>query len=184
MKYYLTKYEPWCEKTSLWGFRSDLTQTGLCNQRRWLEAWNFRFRKKRDCSIQVAKRKALKLHLCFCICKKPVFSWHSSYLTCCWAVADTEGVQGVHSYFIFMGKSRKILGKIRVKNPPPPLVNLALFPEILDPPLLCCCTFTLKKRVYGSWFWKQNDAFWIIYLVLLSIINVTTTLELHAILLL
>ena len=28
-----------CEKTGLWGFRPGPTQTGLYNQRRWLEAW-------------------------------------------------------------------------------------------------------------------------------------------------
>ena len=31
-------YEPRCEKTGLRGFRPGLTQTGLCSQRRWLEA--------------------------------------------------------------------------------------------------------------------------------------------------
>ena len=35
------------------------TQTGLYNNRRWLEAGNFVFRKKRDCTIYVAKTKAL-----------------------------------------------------------------------------------------------------------------------------
>ena len=32
---------------------------GLYNHTRWLEAWNFGYRKKRDCSIGVAKTKAL-----------------------------------------------------------------------------------------------------------------------------
>ena len=41
-------YEPRCEKTGLRGFRPGLT-----------EAWNFAFRKKRDCTICVAKTKAL-----------------------------------------------------------------------------------------------------------------------------
>ena len=35
------------------------TQTGLGNHWRWLEAWNFGFRKKRDCTILVAKTKTL-----------------------------------------------------------------------------------------------------------------------------
>ena len=52
-------YEPRSEKTGLRGFRPGLTQTGLCNHRRWLEAGNFGFRKYRDCTIQVAKTKAL-----------------------------------------------------------------------------------------------------------------------------
>ena len=37
-------YEPRCEKTGLQGFRPGLTQTGLFNHRRWLEALNFGFR--------------------------------------------------------------------------------------------------------------------------------------------
>ena len=41
------------------GFRSGLTQTRLYSYRRWLEAWNFGFRKKRDCTIRVAKTMAL-----------------------------------------------------------------------------------------------------------------------------
>ena len=52
-------YEPRCEKTSLQGFRPGPTQIGLYCHRRWLEAWNFGFRKLRDCSIYVAKAKAL-----------------------------------------------------------------------------------------------------------------------------
>ena len=31
-------YEPWRKKTGLRGFRPGLTQTSLCNHRRWLEA--------------------------------------------------------------------------------------------------------------------------------------------------
>ena len=44
-------YEPRCEKTGLRGFQPGPTQTGLYSYRRWLEAWNFRLRKKRDCTI-------------------------------------------------------------------------------------------------------------------------------------
>ena len=39
------KYEPRCEKTDLRGFRPGPTQIGLRSHRRWLEAWNFIFRK-------------------------------------------------------------------------------------------------------------------------------------------
>ena len=35
------------------------TKIGLNSHRRWLEAWNFGFRKKRDCTICVAKTKVL-----------------------------------------------------------------------------------------------------------------------------
>ena len=52
-------YEPRCEKTGLRGFRPGPTQTRLCSYRRWLEAWNFVFRKRRDCTIRVTQTKAL-----------------------------------------------------------------------------------------------------------------------------
>ena len=39
------------------GFRPGLTQNGLYSHRRWLEAGNFGFRKKRNCTIRVAKTK-------------------------------------------------------------------------------------------------------------------------------
>ena len=51
--------EPRRQKTGLRGFRPGPTQTGLDSHRRWLETWNFGFRKQRDCTIQVAKTKAL-----------------------------------------------------------------------------------------------------------------------------
>ena len=54
--------EPSCKKKkSLHGFRSDLTQIGLYSQRSRLDAGNFGYKKKRDCtiSISVAKTKAL-----------------------------------------------------------------------------------------------------------------------------
>ena len=55
----MMKYEPRCEKTSLQGFRPGPSQTGLCNCRKCLEAWTFGFRKLRNCTIRVAKTKAL-----------------------------------------------------------------------------------------------------------------------------
>ena len=45
--------------SSGWGFRPGRTQTGLYSHRRWLEAGNFGFRKKKICTIQVVKTKAL-----------------------------------------------------------------------------------------------------------------------------
>ena len=58
---YITKItnEPVREKTNKLSFRPGLTQTGLYNYRRWLEAGNFGFRKKRSLTISVAKTKAL-----------------------------------------------------------------------------------------------------------------------------
>ena len=52
-------FEPRCEKTGLRGFQPGPTQTRLYNHTRWLEALNFLYRKKRDCTIYVAKTKAL-----------------------------------------------------------------------------------------------------------------------------
>ena len=51
--------EPMREKTNKLGFRPGLIQTELYKYRRWLEACNFGFKKKRDCTIHVAKTKAL-----------------------------------------------------------------------------------------------------------------------------
>ena len=48
--------EPRCEKT---GLRPGLTKTGLYSYRTWIKAWNFGFKKKRDCTIRVAKTKAM-----------------------------------------------------------------------------------------------------------------------------
>ena len=52
-------FEPRCEKTGLRDFRPGPTQTGLYSYRRWIEASNFGFRKKRGCTIRMAKTKAL-----------------------------------------------------------------------------------------------------------------------------
>ena len=52
-------FKPRSEKTGLRGFRPGPTQTGLYNHRRWLEARNFGLRKKRDCTVRVAKTKML-----------------------------------------------------------------------------------------------------------------------------
>ena len=51
--------EPRRQKTGLRGFRPGPTQIRLRRLRKWLEAWNFVFRKERDCTICVVKTKAL-----------------------------------------------------------------------------------------------------------------------------
>ena len=53
------QYEPRREKICLRGFQPGQTQTKLYSHRRCLKAGNFRFRKKGDCTIDVAKTKAL-----------------------------------------------------------------------------------------------------------------------------
>ena len=57
--YLVTVFEPRREKTGLRDFRPGPTQTGLYKLRSRLEALNFGFKKKRNCTIRVAKTKAL-----------------------------------------------------------------------------------------------------------------------------
>ena len=59
INFMLTWNEPGREKGGLWCFRPGPTQTRLYRHRRLLEAWNFGFRKKRECIIQTSKPKAL-----------------------------------------------------------------------------------------------------------------------------
>ena len=85
-------YETVREKTNNLGFQPGPTQTGLYKHRRWLETGNFGFRKMRNCTICVAKTKALisfavrgyreaDLRLCFRLCRLLVFPWGGSYQT-------------------------------------------------------------------------------------------------------
>ena len=52
-------YQLFISNKEFQGFRTDLTQTSLYSHRRRLEAWNFGFKKKRDCFICLEKTKAL-----------------------------------------------------------------------------------------------------------------------------
>ena len=74
-------------KTGIRGFRPGLTQTGLHSQGSRLEASDFGYTQRRNCTIGVAKTKAMisfavpaKLICAFCfrIGKKLVFSWRGS----------------------------------------------------------------------------------------------------------
>ena len=60
------------ENTKNLGFRPGLTQTSLFSNRSRLEAWNFRFNKKRDCTIRVAKTKEQKALISFAVTEKLV----------------------------------------------------------------------------------------------------------------
>ena len=70
------KFEPRREKTGLRGFRPGPTQTDLYSHRSRLGLRNLGFKKKRDCTIRVAKIKAL---ISFAVTAKPicafVFAW-------------------------------------------------------------------------------------------------------------
>ena len=56
-------YELHHEKNQQCGFRTSLTKSKLYKHRRWLEALNFGFRMKRNCTISVTKIKALVSHM-------------------------------------------------------------------------------------------------------------------------
>ena len=47
----MNKYEPRNEKSCLRGFHPGLTQTGLYNHKRCIEACNLRFMKMMDCTM-------------------------------------------------------------------------------------------------------------------------------------
>ena len=74
-----TSYEPRCEKTGLRGFRPGPTQTRLYSHSRLLEVRNFGFRKYRDCSIHVAKTKAL---ISFAVTAKLICVFVFAYANC------------------------------------------------------------------------------------------------------
>ena len=78
----MLEIEPLHEKTKNSCFRPGPTQTDGYGHRTRLEARNFRFKKKRNYTICVAKTKTLiscavtaqlNLHLCFRICRSLVF---------------------------------------------------------------------------------------------------------------
>ena len=81
-------YDPVREKTNNLDSDQVWHKPGCTATGRLLEAWNFLFRKKRYCTTQVAKTKALisfavtgswSATLCFRICKSLVFSRRGSY---------------------------------------------------------------------------------------------------------
>ena len=74
--------EPVREKTSNLG--SDLYM-----HRRWLEAGNFGFRKKRNCTIRVAKTKAL---ISFTVTAKLICAFVFAYADCCFSHATAHVV--------------------------------------------------------------------------------------------
>ena len=81
-------YEPQHEKMGLLGFWPGLTQTSLYSQRNRLKAWNFGFRKKRNCIIRVAKTKAL---ISFAATAKLICAFVFAY-TKCWFSNDAAHI--------------------------------------------------------------------------------------------
>ena len=82
-----TIYEPVHEKTNNLGFRPGLTQTRLYSHRSRLEARNFRFKKKRDCSSHVAKTKAL---ISFAVTAKLICGFVFAYANCWFSHAQAH----------------------------------------------------------------------------------------------
>ena len=71
--------EPWHEKNNNLGSRPDATQTGLHSHRSRLEARKFGFKKKRNCTICLAKTKAL---ISFAVIAKLVCAFVFAYADC------------------------------------------------------------------------------------------------------
>ena len=65
------------------GFRTGRTQTELYKHRRLLEAGNFGFRKLRNCTIRVAKTKAL---ISFAVPAKLICTFVFAYANCCFVM--------------------------------------------------------------------------------------------------
>ena len=79
--------EPVHEKTNNLGFRPGPTQTRLYSHRSRLEAWNFGFKKKRDCTIRVAKTKAL---ISFAVTAKLICVFVFAYADCWFSHAQAH----------------------------------------------------------------------------------------------
>ena len=75
------------KKKKKFGFRPGLTQTGLNSHRRWLEPGNFRLSKKRNCTIRVAKAKAL---ICFAVTAKLICAFVFAYADCWFSHASAQ----------------------------------------------------------------------------------------------
>ena len=69
------------------GFWPGLTRTRLYSYWRWLKAWNFVFRKKRYCTIQVAKAKAL---ISFAVTAKLICVFVFAYANCWFSHAGAQ----------------------------------------------------------------------------------------------
>ena len=67
------------EKTNNLCFPPGQTQTALYKHRRWLEAGNFGFRKKKNCPIRVAKTKVL---ISFAVTAKLIYIFVFAYADC------------------------------------------------------------------------------------------------------
>ena len=81
------EFEPVHEKINNLGFRPGLTQTRLYSHRSRLEAWKFGFKKKRKCTIRVAKTKAL---ISFAVTAKLICVFVIAYANCWFSHAQAH----------------------------------------------------------------------------------------------
>ena len=79
--------EPVRDKTNNLGFRPGPTLTSLYCHRSRLETGNFGFKKKRDCTIHVAKTKAL---IRFAVTAKLVCAFVFAYANCWFSHAQAQ----------------------------------------------------------------------------------------------
>ena len=84
---YVRTNEPVREKTINLCFRPGQTQTGLYKHRRWLEAGNFGFRKKRNRTIRVVKTKAL---ISFAVTAKLICAFVFASANCWFSYAKAQ----------------------------------------------------------------------------------------------
>ena len=101
--------EPVREKTNNLCFRPCPTKTGLYKHRRWLEAGNFRFRKKRNCTVHVAKTKTL---ISFAVTVKLICAFLFAYANCWFSHAKAQNMNlmfilvFLQIYFIYIVRSQ------------------------------------------------------------------------------
>ena len=86
-------FEPVHEKTDNLRFRPGLSQTGLYSHKRWLEAGNLGFRKYRNCTICVAKTKAL---ISFAVTAKLICVFVFAHADCWFPFAAAHLINTAH----------------------------------------------------------------------------------------
>ena len=85
--------EPAHEKTNNLYLQPGPTQTGLHKHRRWQKAGKFGFRKKRNCTIRVAKTKAL---ISFAVTAKLICAFVFPYANSWFSHAKAQIIENFH----------------------------------------------------------------------------------------
>ena len=77
------------------GLGTGPTQTGLCTHIRWLETGNFGFKKKRNCTIRVAKTKTL---ISFTVTVKLICVFVFAYADCWFSHEGAQIFKGNYGF--------------------------------------------------------------------------------------